>query len=62
MDLINFLKDHEMKVAGHEWRTEDWNTSVIGFIPQYSPSYFAKTYVSQRMTELLKPTLAAPEF
>jgi hypothetical protein len=62
MDLINFLKDNAMKIADHEWRTEDWNTSVIGFLPQYSPSYFAKTYVSQRMTELLKPTLAAPEF
>jgi hypothetical protein len=62
MDLINFLKDHEMKVADHKWRTEEWNTSVIRFFPQYSPSYFTKTYVSQRMTELLKPTPAAPEF
>jgi hypothetical protein len=62
MDLINFFKDHEMKIADHEWKPEDWNTSVIGFLPQYSPSYFTKTYVSQRMTELLEPTLAAPEF
>jgi hypothetical protein len=62
IDLINFLKDHEMKIADHEWKPEDWNTSVIGFLPQYSQLYFTKTYASQRMTELLKPPLAAPEF
>lgn len=62
MDLVNFLKEHEMKIAEHEWKPEDWNTSVIGFLPQYSPSYFNKAYVSQRMTDLLKPTLDAPEF
>jgi hypothetical protein len=62
MDLINFLKNHNMKMVDHEWKPEDWNTSVIGFVPQFSPSYFTKSYVTQKMTELLKATVEAPEF
>jgi hypothetical protein len=61
-DMIKFPQDKNIKVTDHEWRLEDWNTSIIGFIPQYAPTYFSKTYVYQKMLELGKKELHIPEF
>jgi hypothetical protein len=62
LDLIKFLQDKSIKVTGHEWKPEDWNTSIIGIIPQYAPSYFSKEYVYHKMLELGKQATILPDF
>jgi uncharacterized membrane protein YkoI len=60
-DLIKILQDQKIKVMDHEWKQEDWNTSIIGIIPQYAPTYFSKEYVYHKMLELGKKS-SFPEF
>jgi hypothetical protein len=62
LDLIKFLQDKSIKVTDHEWKPEDWNTSIIGIIPQYAPTYFSKEYVYHKMLELGKQATFFPDF
>jgi hypothetical protein len=61
-DLIDFLYNHNMKMTEHVWKPDDWNTSVVGFIPQYAPTYYTKEYVRQKMNVLVQSTKNVPEF
>jgi hypothetical protein len=62
MDIIPYLKENNMKIEDHEWKPEDWNTSLIGFIPKYAPSYFPKEYIYQKMLKLGNEIKDTPEF
>lgn len=61
-NLVPFLKEHKIKIVEHDWRSEDWNTGIIGFTPQYAPTSFPKETVYQKMLELVKTAKEVPEF
>ena len=60
--LITFLKEHRIRLQQHEWRAEEWNTRMIGFLPQLSPTHFSKELATKIFTSKLKGVNDAPRF
>jgi hypothetical protein len=59
---IPYLRAQKIQVTDHEWKIEEWDTTVLGFLTQVSPSYFSREYAMKYVEDKIKSATNKPKF
>jgi hypothetical protein len=59
---IPYLRAQKINDSEHEWKIEEWDTTVLGFLTQISPPHFPKEYAMKYVQDKIKTENNKPKF